>query len=263
MSESIEALTRGELEALFDLKYRSSEAPLGRDPARRLHYGYFNPDDHYEALVRRLVTPATSWLDIGCGRNLFPSNQRLARELADRCRLLVGVDPDATIDENPFVHVKVRGFVKDVDSSFRFSLVTMRMVAEHVADPPALLRDLTPLLLPGAIVVVYTINRRSPMPLLTAITPFAWHQPFKRLLWKTQAKDTFPTTYRMNTRRELSILFSSHGFEEAGFWYLDDCRTFQGFTLLNLIELNARRMLSKMNVRYPENCLLGIYRRIP
>ena len=34
---------------------------------------YYTPDDVYEALVAGLVCTGISWLDVGCGRELFPS----------------------------------------------------------------------------------------------------------------------------------------------------------------------------------------------
>ncbi|MCZ6771964.1 MAG: methyltransferase domain-containing protein [Proteobacteria bacterium] len=249
-----------ELASLFDLKYRGS-AGLGPDPARRRRFNYYNPDDHYEALIRKLVQPQTRWLEVGCGRHVFPSNPALAKELAARCALLTGVDPDETIEENPFVHDKVRGMVEDLDPELRFDLVTLRMVAEHVADPADMLETLSNLVVPNGIVVIYTINKWSPVPIATAVTPFSLHHPIKYVLWRGEEKDTFPTTYKMNTRTQLRELFSTAGFAEDCFWYLDDCRTFQRFRLLNLLELSAWRVLKAMGLRYPENCLLGVYRR--
>ena len=51
--------------------------------------------------------------------------------------------------------------------------------------------------------------------MVTAMTPFALHQPIKRVLWRSEAKDTFPTTYKMNTRRELVDLFCRQWFRRA------------------------------------------------
>lgn len=254
--------SRQELVELFDLKYRG-DGTLGSDPARRLRFDYFNPDDHYEAMVRRVVTPTSRWLEVGCGRDLFPSNRGLASELSQRCALLVGVDPDVTIEENPFVHQRVRGMVQELPADAQFDLVTLRMVAEHVTDPAALLATLARLVVPGGQLMIYTINRWSPVPLVTALTPFSWHQPIKHILWRTEEKDTFPTAYKMNTRRELTQLCASAGFSEEGFWYLDDCRSLQRFRLLNIMELGLRKLLHGLGCRYPENCLLGVYRRRP
>ena len=99
---SIAPPSEAALREIFRLKY--GDPATGWGPQMRMRAGYFNPDDHYEALVAGLVRPQTVWLDVGCGRDIFPSNRALARLLADRCRRLVGFDPDVTIEENPFIH---------------------------------------------------------------------------------------------------------------------------------------------------------------
>jgi SAM-dependent methyltransferase len=190
----------------------------------RLRFNYFNPDDYYEATVAKLVKGGCNWLDVGCGRHVFPSNARLARILADRCALLVGVDPDETVNENPFVHQRVNGFIEDYQSTQQFDVITLRMCAEHVAEPDRAVVALSRLTKPCGKVVIYTINRWSPVPIVTWLVPFGLHHPVKRLLWKTEQKDTFPVSYLMNTKKDLHRLFQRHGFREFYFTYLDDCR---------------------------------------
>ena len=74
----------------------------------RHKFAYFTPDDLYEAMVEKHVTPDTHWLDVGCGRFVFPGNPALAGTLSKRCSRLVGVDPDDTLDENRYVHERVK-----------------------------------------------------------------------------------------------------------------------------------------------------------
>jgi 2-polyprenyl-3-methyl-5-hydroxy-6-metoxy-1,4-benzoquinol methylase len=222
---------------------------------------YFTPDAYYEALVAKLVGPETDWLDIGCGRSLFPWNERLARRLADRCRTLVGVDPDETIEENPFVHVRVRAAVEDFVTDRSFDLVTLRMVAEHVERPAELVASLARLTRPGGRVVVFTINRWSPVSLAAWAVPFRFHHAVKRAVWGTEEKDTFPVSYRMNTRRALQRLFAAQGFRETYFTRLSDCRTTFRFRYLHGVELVFERALNRVGLAYPENCLLALYRR--
>jgi hypothetical protein len=112
-------------------------------------------------------------------------------------------------------------------------------------------------------VVIYTVNRWSPASLISRVVPFGLHHPIKHMLWKTEEKDTFPVAYRMNTRRRLRRLFEGHGFREVAFNYLDDCRTFAGSRPLLFMELSVRRGLNALGLRYPENCLLGVYERLP
>ena len=83
---------------IFHLKY-GREQDLGWGPRLRRSFGYYNPDDWYEALLASLVCGGMHWLDVGCGRDLFPSNRALASELSQRAGRLVGLDPDPTLDD--------------------------------------------------------------------------------------------------------------------------------------------------------------------
>lgn len=249
-----------DLDLVFAQKY-GADGELGWGPSMRRARGYYSPDDYYEAMLHRLVGPDTEWLDVGCGRDLFPSNRDLARLLADRCARLTGVDPDETLEDNPFVHEKVREPMDTYRTDRPFDLVTLRMVAEHVADPETLCASMGAALKPGGLAVVYTVNRFSPMPLLTGLAPMAVRHPIKKWLWGTDKKDTFPTCFKMNTRKALRLLFDGVGLDEAGFQKLDDCRTFARFKALHWLELTGRRAFRAVGAAYPENCILGLYRK--
>lgn len=252
--------SRRELEELFRLKY-GEPADTGWGPRLRWAHGYFNPDDHYEALLLRLVEETTRWLDVGCGRHLLSPTGVVARTLADRCELLVGVDPDETLSENPYVHEKVQSPLLDYRTDRQFDLITLRMVAEHLADPAATVRKLWELSRPGGLAVVYTVHKWSPLGVAARVVPHPMHQPLKRFFWGTAARDTFPVIYRMNTRRELRSLFEREGFEEALLCFLDDCRTTGRFRLGQQIELALLRLLRAAGLRYPEVCLLGVWKK--
>lgn len=227
----------------------------------RYRHGYFIPDDIYTAVVERHVTAHARWLDVGGGRSVFPFHRALAKILAERCRLLVGVDPSDNLQANPYVHEKAQCTIEEYRTSHVFDLATLRMVAEHLADPPRAIAALRGLLRPGGRVIVYTVNRWSPITILSSLTPFWLHHRLKRILWGGEEKDTFPTCYRMNTRKRLKELFEKAGFEERLFAHLDDCGTFGQIPGLHHAELLAWRVLHRIGVRYPENCLLGVYEK--
>ena len=254
-------MAQSEVEAIFQQKYGTDPSAMAWGPRIRSRFGYFTPDDCYEATVSRLVTPGCRWLDVGSGRNVFPSNQGLARTLAQRCEVLVGVDPDETIHENEYVHERVRASIEAFQTDRTFDVVTLRMVAEHVTDPDGSAAALAHLTKPGAKVVVYTVNRWSPVSIVTWLVPFRLHHLPKRLLWHSNEKDTFPVAYRMNTRSALHEVFGKHGFRESEFAYLDDCRTLARFRSMLIVELCLWRSLYALGLTYPENCLLGVYER--
>jgi len=254
--------TPADLERAFGLKVRDL-ATAGWGPRMARRFGYYSPDDYYEAVMLRLASEGMAWLDVGCGRAIFPSNPALARLLADRVKVLVGVDPDLTLEENAFVHERVRMPIEAFDGRHRFDLVSLRMVAEHVTDPPSVVASIASALKPGGLAIIYTVNRFSPVPLLTHLTPFAFHHVAKRVLWGTETKDTFPTAFRMNTPATLRALFASYKFREVGCVRLDDCRTLSSFRVGFTTELLAWRSLRAVGLGYPEACLLGVYRREP
>ncbi len=251
---------RASLRQMFHLRY-GPEAKLGWGPQLRREFHYDTPDDVYEALIAGTVAPGMHWLDAGCGRQLFPSNQELARSLSQRCGRLVGIDPDPTLQENPWVHEKVAGFLDDFDGKADFDLVTLRMVAEHIADPEPCVRSIHRALRRGGIAVIYTVFAGSPMPLLTRVAPMSLRHIVKQWLWGTQPKDTFPTCFRMNTRSALQRLFAGVGMQEDTFLRLDDCRTFARFRSICELELRVRSLCQSLRLPYPEHCLLGIYRK--
>jgi len=227
----------------------------------RRRFGYYTPDDVYEGLLAQLVQEGMAWMDVGGGRDVFPQNPRLARLLASRCRLLVGVDPSDNIADNPYVHQRVKSTIEDYQSDQTFDLATLRMVAEHISRPAAAIAALARLVKPGGRVIVYTVNLWSPVALVSWLVPFSFHHSIKSLLWRTTEKDSFPVAYAMNTRRRLGQLFAQGGFREVSFAYLDDCRLFHRFRLLSLVETGLWKALRAVGLRYPENCLLGVYER--
>jgi SAM-dependent methyltransferase len=251
---------RAEIEAIFRMRHGDVHT-AGWGPRTRFAFGYFTPDDVYQATVARLVQPGCRWIDVGGGRSPFPDNPRLAEALAARCGFLMGLDPDETLAENPYVHERAYAPLENYQSSEPFDLATLRMVAEHIAQPEQAVAALARLVRPGGKVVVYTVNRWSPIALASWLVPFGLHHPVKRLMWRTDERDTFPVAYRMNTRRQLAKLFAAHGFLESWFAHLDDCRTFHRFRWLHFLELSLQRLLRSLRLPYPETCLLGVYER--
>ena len=249
------------LPIVLDLKYGPLDEQ-GPDPRLRRRFGYATPDDLYETLVYSLVDASTRWLDVGCGRSMFPANPAVAEVLAGRCNLLVGIDPSDNIRANPFLHEAHQCILERYGTHYKFDLITLRMVAEHIADPRAAVAALARLSAPHALVVVYTVGKWSPAAVLAALTPLSFHHRAKRLLWKTDERDTFPTEYKMNTRRTLRRLFHANGFRGESFDRPDDCRSLARFYPLQIVELSVWKVLRACGLRYPDSCILATYRKV-
>jgi len=254
-----------ELPTLADLRQNFLEKHgasngLAWSTARRLKAEYFLPADVYEATVAKHVDEGTAWLDVGGGHHIFPEHPRLARSLVSKCASVAAVDPDPTVLENDFVTERHQCLLEDFADGQRFDLATLRMLAEHVDQPARLVRALRALLRPDGKVIVLTVNRWSPVSILSRLVPFGLHHPIKRRFWGGDERDTFPVRYLMNTRATLRRLFEGAGFHESAFAYLDDLSTFGQFKWMGATELSLWSGLSRAGIVYPENCLLGIYR---
>jgi SAM-dependent methyltransferase len=252
--------TREQLKGLFLQKYGHPEQ-VGWAPRRRYRFAYYLPSDVYECLVGTLVTPGCAWLDVGGGHDIFPQNPGLARELVSRSAKVVAIDPSDNVLRNRFVHERVQSTLEEYRPDQQFDLATMRMVVEHVSSPEGFVEQLARLVKPGGVAVVLTINRLSPIGLLSWLLPFRFHHPIKRFFWGGEKEDTFPVHYLMNTRPELRRLFEHVGFKEEAFARLDDLSALARFRRLYHLELLAWRGLKFAGLSYPEHCLLGVYRR--
>jgi SAM-dependent methyltransferase len=248
------------LTKLFQQKY--GEIPsVGWRPATRLNWGYFLPSDFFEALIDQLVTESTLWLDVGGGRDVFPENSPLAIQLSGRCKRLVGIDPSENILQNTYVHDRQMCLLEDSNLDTKFDLVTARMVAEHVEDPEAFVDAISRNLDSFGIVVIFTVDYWSVAPLVARFTPMWFHHFAKRWLWGSAEEDTFPVVYKMNTRRQLSTLFSRRGFQELSYSSLDDLSGFSISSSILRISLACRRILKLVGVPFPDRCILAVYQK--
>jgi len=94
------------------------------------------------------------------------------RKLAARARRFVGVDPSPNVHDNPFTREKRQAFIEDYASSEPFDVATLRMVAEHVTSPDAVVDALARLVKPGGRVIVFTVDLWSPITVMSRVVPF-------------------------------------------------------------------------------------------
>ncbi|PHR94613.1 MAG: hypothetical protein COA78_31975 [Blastopirellula sp.] len=228
----------------------------------RHKFGYFTPEAWYQAVVDNLVTDESKWIDVGGGKSIFPFNEKLSCELAERSDFLVGVDPSDNINQNDLVNERSQTMIEDYQTDETFDLATLRMVAEHIEHPEIVIDKLAQLIRPTGHVVIYTPNKWSILSIMASLIPDKFHASFARLISSGRKdEDVFPTCYKMNTRNRLRELFEEGGFKEVGFAHLDDCVVLQQYPFAYRCELTLWKLFRLIRLRYPENNILGIYQR--
>ncbi|GER86367.1 hypothetical protein KDW_05290 [Dictyobacter vulcani] len=161
-------------------------------------------------------------LDVGAGKGLTGHTALIQSHV----RYLVGVDPDAEIEQNPYLHewhqISIEEFAKN--HSARFNCLYTRMVLEHVAHPHDFLSACKSLLQPGGTLFGITPNLWHYFGLATKISATLGIQNWLlgRLIGE-QARDSyhFPTTYRLNSIRDISHTLEHAGFRAVEFICLD------------------------------------------
>ena len=170
----------------------------------------------YEAVLRRHVTPATRWLDLGCGRHLLsPWRQKEERELIARAHSVVGIDLDfESLVDNDSITNRCQSSVVDLPfASESFSLVTANMVVEHLDEPAIMLRELRRVLAPGGRLIFHTPNARAFPTAVVRRIPDGLKKTLAYWLDGRQGKDVFPTYYRANDPGEIQEFATATGFE--------------------------------------------------
>lgn len=167
------------------------------------------------------VLPAQqfSWLDMGCGHQVFADWMMADQErMVRRTRLAVGIDLDLpALRAHQSLHARIYGNLTQIplkDESFE--LVTANMVVEHLDQPLAVFRQVHRLLKPGGLFVFHTTNARNPFLRLAASVPQDLKNKIVYLLEHRKPEDVFPTHYRANRPDDIIALAQATGFEVRG-----------------------------------------------
>lgn len=184
------------------MSVRSWQERLYPDPATR------DPVLLFLRTLEQIVRPEQEVLDIGAGAGELNRYQ-----LKGRVRRIVGIDLDPRVRDNPLLD---EGIVASADSlpfpDGSFDLAFSIYVLEHIREPAGFAREIARVLRPGGYFLGLTPNRYHYVSLMAALTPTSFHQWFNKRRGRAE-DDTFPTWYRLNTRRALRRHFEASGLQ--------------------------------------------------
>ena len=169
-----------------------------------------------------------TWLDIGCGHRMFPTwldpSGSSQTAIAARAHTRIGLDMDAdALTRNTVMTVK---HIADVTKPLpvdndAVDVASANMVVEHVADPPALLREIKRVLVPGGVCIIHTPNRRGYPTQIANMLPEALKKPLAIALIGRKGEDVYPTHYRMNDGDAVRAAAQAAGLEIVSLQYLE------------------------------------------
>lgn len=168
-----------------------------------------SPRRRYLDAISRCLPGAARVLDLGCGfkapilTNLKTSAEKYGIDMVDHF--------EPAPDTRLHLARADGGALPFADRSF--DVVCCRAVLEHVEHPQRVFSEVSRVLRQGGHFVFMTPNYYDIISLASAAIPNRWHGKIVNRLTGRDERDTFPTYYRANTRRDIRRLAAEAGLE--------------------------------------------------
>ena len=215
--------------------------------AEQLLERFFGTDEHpYRTLEREVdkyLQPDHTLLDAGCGRTA-----PVLVKYRGKARRLIGVDLvefDTAVDG-------IELFNTDLDripvGDRTVDIVMCRSVMEHIADPPAVYREISRVMKSGGHFIFLTGNLWDYAALIAMLVPNRFHPWIVSRTEGRKEKDVFPIQYRTNTYGAIKKWATLADFEIVSFRYLGQYPSyflFNGF--LFLVATGYEKLLRRFN----------------
>lgn len=172
--------------------------------------GWTDGTTDFHQLCSEAIPHGSEILEIGSGPP-NPTSEFLAAIGTVRG---VDIDPDISLnDALTSAHV-IEGDVYPFPDNTFYACVS-NYVVEHVADPPAHLREILRVLKPGGVYIFRAPNFYHYVSMVSHLTPHWFHNLVANRLRNLPADshDPYPTQYKMNTRESLTRQARDAGFE--------------------------------------------------
>ncbi|MBI2808918.1 MAG: class I SAM-dependent methyltransferase [Planctomycetes bacterium] len=178
--------------------------------------GQIHQSTDFHGLIAAHAPPAGKILDFGCGDNsLLSSHEILEREVWGTD---FGAHPTLQRPER-YRSLETDGTIPFAANTF--DVVCSHMVMEHVVEPVRFLGEINRVLKPGGAYIGQSIHARHYVTWIRRgfdILPHRFVQRLVKVLYGREEHDTFPTCYRMNSRRAAARAAKTAGLEWVG-WH--------------------------------------------
>lgn len=220
---------------------------------------------YYQAL-RTALTPASRWLDLGCGHQVFADwMQREQQDVIDRSGMAIGID----LDWQALRHhggIDRRVFADLTDLPFRNAscdVISANMVMEHLADPARVLAEVHRTLVPGGLLVFHTPNYYHWGTLVAKSLPQRPKKALIRFFEGRDEADVFETHYRINTVAAIRHYASRCGFELVDLQQVSSSATLKMLGPIVLLELGYIRLIERPSLAALRSALVVTLRKPP
>ena len=167
-------------------------------------------DTLFREHVLGVLTGKEVMLDLGAGAGIVT-----AMNFRGKAARVCGIDPDPRVLQNSFLDEAKLGTGDAIDfPDSSFDVVIADNVLEHLENPERTFAEIHRVLKVDGRFLFKTPNRFHYMPLISAMTPTAFHKMFNKLRGR-EGEDTFQTFYRANSEHQINALAATTGFSVA------------------------------------------------
>lgn len=216
--------------------------------------GYF-----FKLLLKKYITPETRLLDVGCGHKAYGA------EYYKKAKWRVGVDPDTeALAANELMDEKILSKIEDLPVfAEKFDLVISQFVLEHIENPDEVIKKISAATKSGGHFIFMTSNLHSPLIALSKITPTFIKKYLKKYFFGIDARDTFPTKYRINTLSRLDFYLRRHGFHKSEVHMVGVLTYFSFSKIVLFLKVALDKILDKFSYfdRFRTH-IVGVYEKV-
>ncbi len=220
---------------------------------------------YYEDTLKRHVTPAVSWVEIGCGHSILPSwRANEEHQLVKTCKAVFGIDYDLpSLKAHPNITKKLRGDITRLPfKSESFDLASANMVVEHLDNPGEQFKEIHRILRPKGMFLFHTPNAYGYGVVLSRFVPEFLKGKLIYLLEGRQEHDVFETHYKANTEAQVRELARKHGFEVVQLDLLSTDAIFAMVPPLAALELLWIKLLMTEPMRSLRTNMIVVLRKV-
>lgn len=208
-------------------------------------------------IVLKYLNPGFRMLDIGAGAGIieYMNFKGLVSEV-------VGIDPDPRIMENKFLDRAYIGYGDKTDfCDSEFDIIICDNVLEHIENPKQLFSEVHRLLKPGGYFISKTPNKFYYVSIIATFTPHFIHEFINRKRG-FRAEDTFPTLYKINTKRAQLKYGKLSNLEMIEFnSYEGRPEYLRYFGYLYYIGIAYERVINKLNLNFLKTIHISVFKK--
>jgi len=197
-------------------------------------------------------------LDLGAGAGIVAQ-----MNFKGAVKKVSGIDPDKRVMRNPFLDNAVIGYGESMPQFENGSIdvVISDNVLEHIGNPGDLFKEIHRVLKPGGYFISKSPNKYYYVAAISKFTPYFIHKIINKKRGR-KYEDTFPTHYKLNTKKAQLKHALNAGFKVVEFFSVEGRPEYlRHFGPVYLLGVAYERLVNKLNLNFLKAVNISVFRK--